>query len=216
MSGAGQLPDPAWPWLHELSRGIGHVLWPTMYRLKVHGGQRLPRTGPVVLVANHSALVDGPLLFGTLPRRSVFLIKHELFRGPLGWYLPHIGQLAVRRGEADRAPLLAAARVLREGGLVGVFPEGTRGSGDMATAQQGAAWLSRMAGAPLVPVVMRGTRRPEGHRRRRFRPRVDILFGQPLPAPAGKGRDALTARTEQLRERLAGLLDELDGMRVSR
>ena len=62
---------------------------------------------------------------------SVFLIKQEMFRGVLGRLLHGIGQIPVRRGEPDRTPLLAAVRVLRAGGLVGVFPEGTRGAGDV-------------------------------------------------------------------------------------
>ena len=110
----------------------------------------------MVLVANHSAFVDGPLLFGLVGRRAVFLIKQEMFRGPLAWLLRRIGQLAVRRGEPDPAPLRAAVGVLRGGGMVGVFPEGTRGAGDVAAAQHGAAWLARAAGAVVLPVVVPG------------------------------------------------------------
>jgi len=75
-----------------------------------------------VLVANHSSLLDGPVIGSVLGRRPVFLIKQELFHGPLGMLLTRVGQLSVRRGEPDRGPLLAAVRVLRGGGLIGVFP----------------------------------------------------------------------------------------------
>lgn len=215
MSRDGQLPESAWPWLHDASRALRWSLCTVTFRLHVHGAERVPPTGPVVLVANHSAFIDGPLLFALLDRRTVFLVKKELFHGFLGWYLPRIGQLPVRRGEPDRAPLLAALRVLRDGGLVGVFPEGTRGSGDVDTAQHGAAWLARRSGAVLLPVVLRGTRRPDGLRHRRFRPRVDVLVGEPMPAPAGKGRQGLADATEALRAQLGWLVDELDGMRAA-
>jgi 1-acyl-sn-glycerol-3-phosphate acyltransferase len=206
------LPPGSWPRLHDLARWIGTWLFLPLYRLHVHHRERIPACGPVVLVANHSAFVDGPLLFGLLRRRAVFLVKREMFRGPLGLVLPRIGQLAVRRGEPDRRPLLAAVGVLRGGGLVAVFPEGTRGSGDVAAAQHGAAWLARSGGAVVVPVVCRGTRRPDGSARR-WRPRVDVLVGEPLHVPAGGGRTGLTAATETVRAALAGMVRELDQLR---
>jgi 1-acyl-sn-glycerol-3-phosphate acyltransferase len=183
-----------------------------MYRLHWHGARRVPPAGPVVLVANHSAFVDGPLLFGTAGRRAVFLVKQEMFSGPLKWALPRIGQLAVHRGRPDRAPLLAAQGVLRGGGMVAVFPEGTRGVGDAAQARNGAAWLARSTGALVAPVVIRGTRRPDGLGRR-LRPRVDILVGEPFTVDGERGRAGLAAATEQIRAALAALVDELDGLR---
>ena len=93
-----------------------------------------------------------------------------------------------------------------------MFPEGTRGSGEVAAAEHGAAWLARTGGAVVVPVVCRGTRRPDGARRR-WRPRVDVLVGKPLIIPAGGGRTGLTAATETIRAALAGMVGELDDLR---
>ena len=206
------LPPGSWPRLHDLARWVGTWLFVPLYRLHVHQRDLIPIDGPVVLVANHSAFVDGPLLFGLLGRRAVFLVKQEMFTGAAGWALPRIGQLAVRRGEPDRRPLMAAVGVLRAGGLVAVFPEGTRGSGDMAAAEHGAAWLARTGGAVVVPVVCRGTRRPIGARRR-WRPRVDVLVGKPLTIPTGGGRTGRTAATETVRAALAGMVRDLDDLR---
>lgn len=206
------LPPGSWPRLHDLARWVGTWLFRPLYRMRVYHRERVPTTGPVVLVANHSAFVDGPLLFGLFGRRAVFLVKQEMFAGPMGWALPLIGQLAVRRGEPDRRPLMAAVAVLRGGGLVGVFPEGTRGSGEVAAAQHGAAWLARTTGAVVLPVVCRGTRRPDGMGRR-WRPRVDVLVGEPLGIPAGGGRGGLPAATETVRAELAGMVRELDEVR---
>ncbi|MDQ3761725.1 MAG: 1-acyl-sn-glycerol-3-phosphate acyltransferase [Actinomycetota bacterium] len=198
--------------MQGFTRWIGTWCFFVGYRLHIWHRERIPTTGPVVVVANHSAMVDGPLLYGLLGRRSAFLIKQEMFRGLLGWILPRIGQLPVRRGEADRAPLLTAVRLLRHGGVVVVFPEGTRGEGDVSNAQQGAAWLARTGEAPLLPVVVRGTRRPPGSKRR-FRPRVDVLVGEPFTMPPGKGRAALAAATNEMRNRLVALVTELDELR---
>jgi 1-acyl-sn-glycerol-3-phosphate acyltransferase len=207
----GGLPPGTWPWLQSFTRWIGTWCFYVSYRLRVRHRERIPTTEAIVVVANHSAMVDGPLLYGLLGRRSSFLIKQEMFRGPLGWILPRIGQLAVRRGEADRTPLLAAVRLLRHGGVVVVFPEGTRGEGDVANAQQGAAWLARTGGARMLPVAIRGTRRPAGSNRR-FRPRVDVLVGEPFAVPPGNGRAVLVAATNEMRNRLAALVTELDGI----
>lgn len=183
-----------------------------MVRARVHGEGRVPRTGPVVLVANHSSMLEPPLIFGMLPRRSVFLVKRELFTGALGWALSKLGQLAIDRGSPERAPLLAAVRVLRNGGLVAVFPEGTRGDGSVASAEHGAAWLVRASSAVVLPVAVRGTFRPAGTRRR-WRPAVDVLVGKPFALPVGRGRAGLIEATERIRTTLADLVCELDARR---
>lgn len=215
MSARGQAPDlppGSWPALQDLARWVGTWLFTPMYRLCLHNLGNVPRTGAVVLVANHSAFVDGPLLFGMFGRRAVFLVKQEMVAGVVGWALRRIGQIGVRRGTPDRPALLAAQRVLRGGGMVAVFPEGTRGAGDAASARNGAAWLARSTGALVVPVVCRGTRRPDGSSRR-FRPRVDVLVGEPFECTGERGRAGLAAATEQVRLALTGLIEELDQLR---
>lgn len=208
--GRETLPEGAWPLLHRIGQWISVLFVRLPFRMRVHHRERVPRSGGVVLVANHSSLVDGPLLYGMVRRNAVFLVKHEMFRGLLGRFLRRVGQLPVKRGEIDRAPLLTAVRILRAGGLVGVFPEGTRGEGSVDSAQHGAAWLARSAGAQLVPVACRGTRRPAGARRR-FLPKVEVLFGHPVTLPETKGRAGLDAATEQVRAELVELLAQLDG-----
>ncbi|MEU6701717.1 lysophospholipid acyltransferase family protein [Pseudonocardia sp. NPDC046786] len=195
-------------WLHDLARWLGTWIFAPFYRIRVRHRDRIPAEGPVVIVANHSAFVDGPLLFGMFGRRVVFLVKQEMFRGPLRLLLPALGQIPVRREVADRRPLTAALDVLRGGGVVAVFPEGTRGTGEVAAARQGAAWLARAASAPVLPVAVRGTRRPDGSGRR-FRPTVDVLVGPALAAPSIPGRDGLAAATEDVAEALRALVREL-------
>ncbi|PRX46193.1 1-acyl-sn-glycerol-3-phosphate acyltransferase [Prauserella shujinwangii] len=214
MTGTG-LPDGAVPWLHDVARLIARCLYRPAFRIRVDGLERVPRTGPVVLVANHSSLVEPQLIFGMLPRRSVFLVKSELFAGPAGPALHRIGQVRVTRGAPDREALATAVRVLRDGGLVAVFPEGTRGAGDVASAQQGAAWLVRVTGAVVLPVAVRGTLRPPGTRRR-FRPRVDLLVGEPFAPDVPRGRAGLAEGTERIRATLAALVERLDTRRRER
>lgn len=206
------LPDGAVPWLHDFGRWIARWLHRPTYRIRVHGCERVPPTGPVVLVANHSSLIEPQILYGALPRRLVFLVKSELASGVLGHALRMIGQVPVRRGAPDRAPLMTAVRLLRDGGVIGVFPEGTRGSGDVDHAEQGAAWLVRAGDAVVLPVATRGTFRPEGARRR-FRPKLDVLVGAPFRLSVQRGRSGLGEATEEIRRRLSDLVRELDELR---
>jgi 1-acyl-sn-glycerol-3-phosphate acyltransferase len=209
------LPDGARPWLHDFARWLGSWLYRPFYRMRIHGQERIPVAGPVVLVANHSSFVEPQMIFGMLRRRAVFLVKAEVARGVLGALLRWLGQLSIRRGTPDRGPLMAAVQFLRAGGLVGVFPEGSRGSGDMLHAEQGAAWLVRSSEAVVVPVAVRGTDRPQGSGRR-FRPVVDLLIGEPFTVTVARGRSGLATATEQIRVRLAGLVCELDELRGRR
>jgi 1-acyl-sn-glycerol-3-phosphate acyltransferase len=206
------LPAGARPWLHDFARWLAAWLYRPAFRIQVCGRERVPHSGPVVLVANHSSLIEPQVIFGLTGRRTVFLVKVELSRGVIGVLLRWIGQLNVRRGEPDRGPMMAAVRFLRDGGLVGVFPEGTRGPGDVRHAEQGAAWLVRSSGAVVLPVAIRGTYRPKGTARR-FRPPLDVLVGEPFELPVKRGRAGLVKATEEIRIRLAGLVHELDEAR---
>ncbi|TDV36677.1 lysophospholipid acyltransferase family protein [Actinophytocola oryzae] len=202
------LPSGAVPWVHDLARWIASWVHRPFYRIRVRERLRVPAEGPVVMVANHSSFIEPQLLFGLTGRRAVFLVKSELSRGPAGHAFRWIGQIMVRRGVADREPLMKAVSVLKAGGLIGVFPEGTRGAGDVSHAEQGAAWLVRMTGAVVLPVATRGTRE-----RRGFRPKLDILVGEPIGLNVQPGRTGLAAATEEIRKHLAALVRELDELR---
>ena len=91
-----------------------------------------------------------------------FLVKAEAVQGALGWLLTNVGQYALDRDVPDREPLLQALAQLKAGGAIGIFPEGTRGSGNVDYRVPGAGWLAVPVGAPVVPVAMRGTARPRG------------------------------------------------------
>lgn len=205
-----ELPAGASGWLHDLARGVGKVLYRPAYRIRLHGLDRVPLSGRVVLVANHLSLVEPQLLFGLLPRRVVFLVKEEVFATAAGFWLRKLGQLALRRGEPDRMPLFSAVRVLRRGGLIAVFPDAD--GGDVTHAEHGAAWLVRQSGATVLPVAVRGARRPAGASRR-FRPTIDLLVGKPFSLSVGPGRTGLERAGEQMRLRLAQLVAELDDLR---
>ena len=195
------MPAPPAPWRPRAGRWLGIAIFHTAYRGVAIDAHLVPRSGPVVLVANHSGFLDGPLVFSSTPRPVSFLVKQETFQGPLGallreWILPVTGTLGT------------ATAVLARGGAVGVFPEGTRGRGDVAQVNQGATWLALQAGAAVVPVACLGTRRTGESTESlpRVGTRLLAVFGQPfvIPVEAGvPGRERLRRGSDLLRERLS-------------
>ncbi len=187
---------------------MGPVLLRPPWRVHVHGAELVPRTGPVVLASNHAGFLDGPMLVGLSPRGVHCLVKSEMCRGPLGMVLRAGGQIAIRRDRADRSALQAALGVLARGGVVGIFPEGSRGRGDMAEVRAGIAWLAVRSGAMVVPVACLGTRRTgeSPHRLAPFGRRLDLVFGAPVdvtPQEGASGRQALATAAESIRRVLA-------------
>jgi 1-acyl-sn-glycerol-3-phosphate acyltransferase len=195
------------------ARRLGIAITRTFYRPRVLGAWRVPAQGPAILAVNHSHNVDGPMLFGTTPRPVHFLVKKEAFSGPLGAFLRGIGQIRVDRDRPDRAAVAAALGVLARGGVLGIFPEGTRGEGDFAELRGGLAYFALRSGAPVVPVAVLGSAR-----RGRvvtalppLRARIDVVFGEPFSADDGTGRrtrSALDAATARIQKRLAAHLAE--------
>ena len=205
------LPVAPPAWRAGFGRGMGRVLVPLAYRCVVRGRDRVPAEGPLVLVANHSGLLDGPLVMSVAPRPVTFLVKQELFHGMVGSVLRGVGQISIDRTTGDRRALDAARTVLARGGVVGVFPEGTRGRGAASTAEAGVAWLALNAPAPVIPVAMLGTRRTgDGVARVPGLGRcMAVEFGRPLVldrAPGTSGRAALEAANEAIRVALAALV----------
>jgi 1-acyl-sn-glycerol-3-phosphate acyltransferase len=132
------------------------------YQLELHGTERVPATGPIVMAANHVGWLDGPLLAICSPRPVHALTKEEMFAGAMGSFLLRAGQIPLDRWHVDVRAIRIALKALREGHAVGVFPEGARGAGDMTSPRAGAAYLALVTGAPVVPVSFLGTRMPGG------------------------------------------------------
>ncbi len=204
------LPDvPMRPRLYRVLRVIARGLIRLILDVRVGHGDRVPTSGPVLLAGNHRGFLDGPLVAAFVPRPASFLAKSELFRGwvvrPLGW----LGQIPVDRGRADREALKRATAVLQGGGVLGMFPEGTRGVGELESVQHGIAYVAlRAPGVPIVPVACLGTERamPKGSRFPKWRSRVDIVFGEPftVTVPANpRARSAVAAAAEEIRAALA-------------
>ncbi|WP_258067190.1 1-acyl-sn-glycerol-3-phosphate acyltransferase [Arthrobacter sp. GMC3] len=190
---------------------MGRVLDHVVYRTSVHGRENIPTHGPVVFAANHLSYLDGPVMVGASSRYMHVMVRHDMFKGFLGWVLASSGQIPVNRA-GDRAALQHAKAVLDRGDCVGILPEGTRGTGDAATMNGGVAWLALNSGAAVVPVAILGTRVGNEHRDTIPRPRrhLHVVFGEPLKIarePGVSGRVSMDRATEKIRLRLAGHIE---------
>ncbi len=180
----------------------------TWWRVRVHGRQHVPRTGPVILTANHLGFLDGPALVAFTRRRTFTVAKTELFHGALGHLLTYVGQIPVSRHEPDTRAIDRAVQVLRAGKVLALFPEGRRTGGEVAHAHRGAAYLALVTGAPVVPVALLGTREP-GHTDAQLPRRggpVHIVYGAPLHLPQvpwPRRREDVGRWTEHIRQHLA-------------
>ena len=194
-------------WKTRWSRPLGRVLDHIVYSTKVLGRENIPATGPVVFAANHLSYLDGPVMVGASSRYMHVMVRHDMFKGFLGWVLHASGQIPVNRS-GDRAALAYAREVLDRGDCIGILPEGTRGTGDASTMNSGVAWLALNSGAAVVPVAILGTRRNGEHRDTIPAPRrrLHVVFGEPLKIgrePGVSGRVSMDRATEHIRLRLA-------------
>ncbi|OIJ97725.1 lysophospholipid acyltransferase family protein [Streptomyces colonosanans] len=197
----------------EVGRRIGVPLMYGLWKPRVLGAWRVPASGPVILAVNHSHVVDGPMVMGVAPRPAHFLIKKEAFVGPLDPFLRGIGQLKVDRATTDRTAVTQALGVLDNGGVLGIFPEGTRGEGDFASLRAGLAYFAVRGNAPIVPVAVLGSAERRGRLIQGLPPlrsRVDVVFGDPFEAGDGSGRrtrKALDEATVRIQEQLTAHLE---------
>ncbi len=187
--------------MYRLIRGAVRGLACLMFPLRAVGLERLPMSGPAVLVANHLSWLDPIVLPLALPRKPGFLAMEELWRMPaVSWVMRLYGPLAIplRRQTIDTTALRRATEALREGAWVIVFPEGgIPPAGELRPFHRGAAMLAARTGAPIVPIAIVGTddALPLGRIVPRRQP-VTIYVGEPITVPSGD-RGALGKAVDQ-------------------
>ena len=175
-----------------------------LFPVRVQNRERVPE-GAMVLCAPHSSMIDPVLLMMALGIRRFprFMAKRELFAKPLlGGILRGMGVFPVDRGKADMQAIRTALGILKKGGILGIFPEGTRvHAEETGSARSGAIMLASHTGAPLVPVWL--TREKKAFRK------VDVVFGEPyaLPRISG-GSDSYRPYADELMERIGALRGE--------
>jgi len=204
---------------YRILHSVSKLILAFQMRLEIRGIERLPRTGPLLLVSNHLGLTDQFAIAARLPHQVRILAKAELFEWPIIGWLARRGEVVpIRRGEADREALRTVRDLLDSGAWVLVFPEGTFVDSHepfgMARVKTGAAWLAWHTGATVVPVAITGTEvvwSPGRGWRLWQRPRVSVTFGEPYkPVWPEQATQKFAWRTaaDEMAERIAALLPE--------
>ena len=195
---------------------IAAVSWPVLhglFRLEAHGVDNVPAEGGFVLAANHMSNFD-PWALGLplWPKRQLsFMAKAELFNPILGPPLRAGGAFPVRRGEADLEAVQTAIEICRGGGVVAMFPEGTRERKGLRKKfehkpRTGSARIALSAGVPLVPAALDGTDRLSRLAK------LQVAYGEPVPTSDLEGlhhREAQQIATQRLMERISALREAL-------
>ncbi|MFJ5777894.1 lysophospholipid acyltransferase family protein [Streptomyces sp. NPDC093094] len=170
-----------------------------MFRPRVEGVENIPGDGPVILAGNHVTFIDSMILPLVCDRQVCFIGKDEYVTGKglkgraMAWFFTGVGMIPVDRdgGKGGVAALMTGRRILEEGRVFGIYPEGTRSpDGRLYRGRTGIARLTLMTGAPVVPFAMIGTDKIQPGGAGMPRPsRVTVRFGEPLEFSRYEGMD---------------------------
>jgi 1-acyl-sn-glycerol-3-phosphate acyltransferase len=191
---------------YAFAKFVVRLVFPLLAHLRVVGLENVPASGPVILAQNHIAWIDIPLASIKVPRVTHYMAKIELFGQPvLGGIMRLLGAFPVRRGEGDRESLRISERLLAQGKVLVIFPEGHRSGGKLIQAHPGTSLIALRTGAPIVPVAISGTENVF----KRFRPLVMVTYGKPFYLETSgprRTRDDLARNTDLIMYHIAELL----------
>lgn len=211
------MPGRTLPFFPRFSGAFLRAVAACMTWVRVEGLENLPHDGPVLVISNHASNADGMLLMAyvvpKMGRPMRWLGKEEALRWPLlGWGMRQNGVFGVRRGAGDLEAFKLAKSVLDEGGVLTIFPEGTRSpDGALHDAKEGATVLAVRSAAPILPIAIVGSQRfwPKGKLLPRPGRRMTVRVGKPftLTMPRGGDRhESLRLATVELMSHVAELL----------
>ena len=185
-----------------------------LFRVEVHHQSGLQGRGPLIIAANHFHLLDPVLVMAGFPHVYVTVLVAKKWEQiwPINWIVKSFGGVFVRRGEYDRGALEKCTTALRQGGIVGLAPEGTRSrSGVLQRGKPGVAYLALRANATIVPVGVSGQDRIASDWKRLRRPHIVVRVGEPFLLEPVQGRHKgkqLQARSDEVMCHISGLIRE--------
>lgn len=174
---------------------------------KVQGADNMPKEGPVILVINHVSMWDPVVAASSVSRRVSFMAKEELFSIPiLGKLFSKLGAFPVKRGQGDMNAIRQSLAILKGGGVLGLFPEGTRSrNGEIQKGLPGMVLLMEKSQASVVPLKVGGT----VHMFTKGWGKIKVVVGKPLTAQMLKAPEGVENRREWVAERIMQAMIEL-------
>lgn len=217
MSEGFSIPFPRRVLRRSAARLLGRALMALFTRTTITGREHLPKEGPLILVGNHVAVMEVVLMVLYSPWLVEVLGTADIPLDPaFAFIINSYGMIPINRGSMDRSGMNMALDVLRQKGVVGIFPEGGVWDTSLRQGRTGVAWLSSKANAPIVPMGFGGTEGALGAILRLKRPRLTMNIGPVIPPiqVEGKGRkEALEAGANLVMERIEALIPEEDKRR---
>ena len=203
--------------LYAVLRAILAFLLRTLFRLEVEGVENIPKHGSAILAPNHRSLIDHFVVAALTKRQVWFMGKAELFKSRMGArLLTALGAFPVKRGRPDRASLQRCLELLRDGQLVGIYPEGTRRPDSrFEEVEEGFAYIAVRSGAPIVPIGLSGTQAvfPTGKKLPRI-VKIRVVVGKPFRLIAQTSgvlpRTKLKEATAHAQERLSVVMNAVE------
>ena len=194
---------------YRLFRRAMTLLCRLLFGYRVHGGDRVPSEGPLIVASNHSKYADPVLVCVAVPRRLQWMAKKQLFVFPFGMFFEFIGSFPVDREGGGRGAIRAALAFLAEGWALGIFPEGThRGAGASRGAKSGVVVLAVRSGAPVLPVYVGKLPGPLSRLRGE---KLRIFVGEPVDLDrALRGGAAYRAAADEVMRKIYALPEQHD------
>ncbi|AOM82789.1 1-acyl-sn-glycerol-3-phosphate acyltransferase [Salisediminibacterium beveridgei] len=193
--------------LFHLGQAVCRMFFRLFYRVKIQGKQNIPEEQGVLLCSNHIHFLDPPLVGSFLKRETRFMAKAELFEAPiLKSLIPKFGAFPINRGKSDRKAMRTGLKLLKEGEIVGVFPEGTRSkTGELKKGLSGVGFFALRSDAAVVPCAVIGPYR--------LFKTIHIIYGEPLNMDQLREEKASPeATTEAI---MRGIQDLIDAHKAS-
>jgi 1-acyl-sn-glycerol-3-phosphate acyltransferase len=198
-------------WFYRCCQVICRFVTTVFFDLKVSGTEHMPKTGGVLLLSNHQSYLD-PVMIGVQLRRPLsYLGKSELFVNPfLSWIFRRLNAISLKQGAGDIHALRETIRLLKEGHILTIFPEGSRTiDGEIAALQPGFALVVRKAGVPIVPVVLNGSFAAWRRGKKIFKPwPIRVKFGPAINVQGLKPDEMIPLIDRTLRELFKELREE--------
>jgi len=160
--------------IYTFARSVVNMIYKPLYRIETIGQENIPKIGSVLLCSNHISNLDPIVVGTTTPRPVHFMAKEELFQVPvIGKLFPHLNAFPVKRGMSDREALRKGLAVLKEGEVLGLFPEGTRSkTGELGEGLAGAGFFATRSEALIVPCAVVGPYKAFN--------RLKVVYGKPV------------------------------------
>lgn len=177
---------------YSFAKSVVYGILKPIYRFEVIGREHFPKEGGVLLCSNHIHNFDPPVVGINAPRPVHFMAKEELFSVPiLGKLVPHLNAFPVKRGMSDREALRKGLAILKDGHVLGLFPEGTRSkTGELKKGLAGAGFFALRTDAAIVPCAIIGPYKA-------FR-KLKVVYGKPIDMENLRERKASAEETTEL------------------